>query len=178
MIAISPETAALTRLKHQLLHWASTHEYCAVFDNCGSDIDQYGEYELLIGVAETASSTNTVLSWEKACSSDFSGKWLMGIFPYELKNAFHTGVFSRHADSVPVPEVAVFAPDTVIAIRRGSYSPEVLHGNKAILEHIFPEIHPSPTLPAVIFQANFTETESSTPFAACSNTLRMAIFMK
>ncbi len=135
----------------------------AVLDNCQSEADQYGQYELLVGVAGLGGKRYD--TWASLQQAD--PHWLMGVFPYELKNQFEPRLHSRNRPIISFPEVAWFEPETLLMIPRG--------------ESILYEVRPAgiqpfelPALPATfqqdispppVFTGNFTR-------AAYLNTIR------
>ncbi|MFK7972413.1 MAG: aminodeoxychorismate synthase component I [Bacteroidia bacterium] len=109
-------------LRKRILHWAAGFPYAQVLDNCGTTIDRYGEYELLVGVGLEHAAVDT---WEKA-SSLLAQQWLMGAFPYDLKNIFEPGLKSNNKALFDLPEVALFQPATIVALKRGSHELEII----------------------------------------------------
>lgn len=116
---------SLKNLKNRLLSWAATYPYAVVLDNCQSEIDRYGKYEFLVGVA--AETAPRIEQW-----ADFPAKvttWLMGLIPYELKNVLEPHLHTQLSTLMDWPEVALFQPEVVLAIPRGQQEIRCLHGN-------------------------------------------------
>lgn len=101
--------------KSAILHWAAQWPYALVLDNCASTTDRYGQYELLVGVAQQPE--NEINTWEKL--STYSG-WAMGLLPYNLKNNFEKNLTKDINHFINFPEIAWFIPEKVVAIRRDS----------------------------------------------------------
>lgn len=128
----------------------------AVLDNCQSEIDQYGQYELLVGVA--SQSGNRYETWASLQQAD--SRWLMGVFPYELKNQFESRLHSRHKPLISFPEVAWFEPETLLMIPRGESTLYEVHPtgiHPFELPALLPTFHKG-TPPPPVFTSNFTKT--------------------
>ncbi|MEL6672355.1 MAG: anthranilate synthase component I family protein [Bacteroidota bacterium] len=110
-----PLQGELSTTKQQLLRWASRFPYFAFYDNCEQATDQHGAYELLIGVGQTYAPT--IERWQDL--PDHPEQWLMGLFPYELKNILEPHLHSQHQAWVQWPELSLFVPETVLYIPRG-----------------------------------------------------------
>lgn len=103
-------------LKEQVLDWAQSFPYFAVLDNCGSETDRYGKYELLAGVS---TGENKGLYTRLCDLPTVPANWLMGVFPYELRHTLNPDLTSRLEPPVAFPEVAWFEPEVLLFIRRG-----------------------------------------------------------
>lgn len=142
---------ALDFWKEKLLHWAQAFPYALYLDSCGSEMDRYGQYELLVGVGKK----QVITSWDQL--KNFQGNWLFGGLPYELKSQFEPSLQNTSAENISFPEVAFFVPETVIYIPKGE--------SYLYVEGKYPdweEILQQPVLPAEQedvpdFQSNFTK---------------------
>lgn len=132
---------SLSETKSRLLAWASTFPYCAFLENCDQTVDQYGQFELILGVGKKDAQTFT--TWDQLQLQ--TDCWLMGIFPYELKHKFEARASSHLAPLVDFPEVALFVPQVVILIRRGGKSAYIVGEEEWGIEGI---THPIATAPA------------------------------
>ena len=103
-------------LKAKTLFWASKYPYCLFLDNCGSQVDVYGQYELLLGVSRGGPTVEHYATWQGLST----GKWLMGGIPYDLKNRFEPTLPSPKAAMWAFPEVAFFEPSVIAYVKRGS----------------------------------------------------------
>lgn len=131
----------------------SGFHYAAIFENCESKVDKYGEYEFIIAVANA--DTQTFTTWESLSKS--SDIWRVGILPYELKQLFEATLTTSKKVEIPFPEVAFFVPQCIILQKKGENSLEIL-GQKAIAQAIFSAVENIDT-PTIIsdFEANFSK---------------------
>lgn len=107
---------AFEGLKECLLAFGARFPYCVVLDSAHSQMDRYGNYEFLLGVAGPA--TRKYQSWEAFSESEANGQWKFGLFSYELKNQFEPILSSEHPASIPVPELFFFEPEIVIGMAK------------------------------------------------------------
>ena len=150
------DPATLDTVKTQLLRWASQFSYCLFLDNCESEVDRYGQYEVLVGIGKQGAAIQHFEEMEAV-----HNQWIMGGLPYELRHRFEPSLM-REEGRPERPEVAFFVPETVISIRRGA-SELVIEGpenevEKWIFSPPLPIIHPSSNIPPD-FSSNFTQTE-------------------
>ncbi len=146
-------------LKTQLLRWANQYSYCLFLDNCQSAVDRYGQYELLVGVAEN--ERKAIRDFPHLQAALGQAQWLMGGLPYELRHQFEP-VLARKRGETSWPEVAFFVPETIVSIRRGSHELKI-EGPLGDLDKWL-ETPPEPisansyqTPP--VFHANFSKSE-------------------
>ena len=106
----------IAQTKKALLQYAAKFPFCAYLDNCESEVDKYGKYELLVAVA--GENAQLIRTWEemKLAKKD----WLFGILPYELKNVFESNLQTTKEAEIPFSEVLFFVPETVWGLKRGS----------------------------------------------------------
>lgn len=147
MQKISPQN--LPQIKQALLHYAAQFPFCAYLDNCESEADKYGKYELLVAVA--GENAQLIRSWAEMKKNE--KKWLFGILPYELKNIFETKLTQTTESEIPFSEVAFFVPETIWRIRRGENELEILGIERDFSENI--SIKTSNE--NIQFQSNFTK---------------------
>lgn len=144
---------ALDFWKEKLLQWADSYPYAMYLDSCGSVVDRYGRYELLIGVGQKAVGD----SWESL--SKLSGNWLMGGLPYDLKKQFEPSLSTQAAEGISFPETAFFVPETVIYIPKGeSYlyvEGKYPDWDQILQQPAFPEQQVAPPT----FESNFSKAE-------------------
>jgi len=104
--------------KAYLMQQMAAFPYMSWMDSCGSEVDRYGKYAFLAGIASDASRLQN--SWEMLAPA---GDWYMGGLPYELKNRFETGLITAQDSLLSWPEVAFFIPEIVLYQTRNS--PEI-----------------------------------------------------
>lgn len=142
---------ALDFWKEKLLHWAQGFPYALYLDSCGSEIDRYGRYELLVGVG----SKQVIHSWEEL--KHVQGQWLLGGLPYELKKVFEPSLQDSTSASISFPEVAFFVPETVLYIPKGEsylYVEGTFPDWDQILQQDFPQ---EKSIGKPPFQSNFSK---------------------
>lgn len=100
----------------------SLFQYAAIFENCESKVDKYGEYEYIVGFANA--DTQTFTTWEALAKSE--NIWRMGILPYELKQLFEPTLSTQKKIEIPFPEVAFFVPECIVLKKRDADFPEIL----------------------------------------------------
>ncbi|MEM6262197.1 MAG: aminodeoxychorismate synthase component I [Bacteroidota bacterium] len=102
-------------VKHRLLNWAAEFPYICFLDNCESEIDQYGEWELLLGIGnEDAPRATSAQEMEQLQS----GSWWMGGLSYDLKNHYEPILETQSEASIEFPGCALFSPTGLIGLRR------------------------------------------------------------
>lgn len=105
-------TPAITR--RRLLRWASEFPQVCWLDNCGSEIDQEGRIEWMLGVGAGSGIT----SWEEWQAS--RGSWIMGAIPYEWKSRSDERLQSAISPQIDWPEISGFVPDLLLIKLRNS----------------------------------------------------------
>jgi para-aminobenzoate synthetase component 1 len=140
----------LSQLKKSLLHYAAKFPFCAYLDNCESDIDKYGKYELLVAVA--SENAQQITSWEQMKNAPKT--WLFGILPYELKHVFEENLQRATESEMSFSEVAFFVPETLWYLKRGEKELKIW-GKECDFETKIPEKNAQ--LP-LSFQSNFTKS--------------------
>lgn len=103
--------------------------YVALFQNCQTTQDRYGEWEWLLGLGDA--QTSLLTSWEALKNSPQS--WKMGILPYQLKALFQPKCPNPFPAEIELPEVAFFVPQWVLGLRRNATEWEVLAGELSAL---------------------------------------------
>lgn len=148
----------LTAARRRLLYWLSQFPYAAWLDSCQSDIDRYGRYQWLAGVATAQAPRLT--KWQDLPQAE--GRWWLGALPYELKNRLEPRLHSRHAPPVAWPELAFFAPELLIEWPRGADylrlhadTPDWLDQAEAVLQGPTPA--PLPVGPPPAFHSSFDQ---------------------
>jgi len=142
---------ALDFWKEKLLHWAQTFPYALYLDSCGSEMDQYGRYELLVGVGRK----QVINSWDQL--KNHQGQWLLGGLPYDLKSQFEPSLQETSIESTRFPETSFFVPETVIYIPKGE-SYLYVEGKYPDWDHILRQaFFPAEQEDKPDFQSNFTK---------------------
>lgn len=103
--------------------------YVALFQNCKTTQDRYGEWECLLGLGDGQATVLT--SWEALKNGPKS--WKMGILPYQLKALFQPKCPNPFPAEIEFPEVAFFVPQWVLGLRRNATDWEVLAGEISAL---------------------------------------------
>ena len=104
--------------KQSLLTFGAAFPHCVVLDSANSKVDQYGQYELLLGVASAHTATYKI--WDDLKSAEQNQQWKFGVFTYELKDRFEPILESQNPASIPFPELYFFEPDIVIGLPKNS----------------------------------------------------------
>lgn len=148
--------------KRKLLHWAASHAYCVCLDSCATSVDQYGQYDFLIGVAvgDNALLVNGLDALEDGMLAD-SNVWRFGYFSYDLKAAIEPRLTNELPASISADAMQFFVADVVIAKLRDSdvvrfecgYSAEILREIEA------QAVASSEVIDFSGFESNFTEVE-------------------
>lgn len=142
---------ALDFWKEKLLDWAQTFPYALYLDSCGSEMDRYGRYELMVGVGRE----QVIGTWEEL--SKTHGTWLMGGLPYDLKQQFEPRLQEESRESIRFPEVAFFVPETVVYIPKGE-SYLYVEGNHPDWDNILKQpVISTKQVNQPDFQSNFTK---------------------
>ncbi|MEO1452089.1 MAG: hypothetical protein AAFV07_21335, partial [Bacteroidota bacterium] len=160
-----PAGPSIQAEKNALLYWASQFPYVAVYDNGASDIDRYGEYEFLLGVAPEKASVFT----QAAQLSHLPSTWLMGILSYELKNTYEPKLHTHQRPWVNFPVVTLFEPEYVLALKKNRQTWECLKSPtdieyplnwKELLadEGQFPPLGKAPEFRAMVNQSDYLAT--------------------
>lgn len=110
------DSASLLSQKQKLIYWAAAYKYAAVFDSNGYG-DRYGEYDLLIAVAEKPHKINTEKVFEEVEKLHQNNNWLFGYFGYDLKNQTEN-LSSNNPDKTGFPGCFFFSPDKLLAVKR------------------------------------------------------------
>ncbi|MBX7242624.1 MAG: anthranilate synthase component I family protein [Bacteroidia bacterium] len=105
---------------------SSQYPYVAFFTSAGSMTDQYGEYEWILGFAD--SSATLLTQWSSL--EKIQGEWLTGILPYELKNVFEPTLNSNHNPEIEFPEVAFFVPQCLVYLKKKATRIHVAKGKE------------------------------------------------
>jgi para-aminobenzoate synthetase component 1 len=92
-------------------------------------MDRYGQYELLIGVADQKANVfRRLVELEGGMLENDQG-WYFGGLSYDLKNEMEPRLFTSGKAAIPFPETYFFEANTVIALRKGEEKLEVLQGD-------------------------------------------------
>lgn len=118
------QTQATETLKESLLAWAADFDYAVFLDSCNTSIDQYGDYEFILGVADR--DTETCTSWEELEEKAGEGNqaWWFGSLTYDAKNELEPKLRSDNPPAIPFPNLVFFRAETVIYQRRGESNVE------------------------------------------------------
>jgi para-aminobenzoate synthetase component 1 len=145
-----------------LLHWAAAQSHCVFLDTCDTTVDQYGQYDFLLGVARKASPviTRDLASLEAAVSEEPLA-WRFGFLGYELKAEIEPRLRSELKAAVDVGPMEFFVADVVISKRRGS---DMLVFELGFSEQLVAEIKRHPITLCEVhdftgFVSNFSEEE-------------------
>ncbi len=108
-------------LKESLLAWAADFDYAVFLDSCNTSVDQYGEYEFILGVADRDSEV--CQSWGEVVERVGSnpGVWWFGCLSYDAKNELEPKLSSTNPTIFPFPNLIFFQAETVIYQRRGEH---------------------------------------------------------
>ncbi len=96
--------------------YAMQQRYFMVLDSCQRP-DEYGKYQWL--VAATLEEPQLIIQAD-AVPQKAEENWLFGLLPYELKITVEPSTHTRHAPTLPWPEVAFFVADLVCYQLRGA----------------------------------------------------------
>ena len=108
-------------LKQKLLHWAAQYPYCVFLDSCDTQVDRYGQYDFLMGVAlPNCGREYRSLDALKTGLAGHSHAWAFGVLTYDLKNSIEAKLQTEVAAAIPFPEMQFFSPEIVISKRRDS----------------------------------------------------------
>ncbi len=118
--------------KERLLYYSQSFPFAAVYDSCESRVDQYGQYEWLMGVANRHARTFT--EWKNLKGN--LGKWWMGVLPYELKTQFEPSVSSLHEPWINWPEVAFFQPELLVQVFRNEQTIHLQSHDESLLAEV------------------------------------------
>ncbi len=142
-------------IKESLLAWAEGFDYAVFLDSCQSQVDRYGKYEFILGVADR--ETETCQTWEEVTQKIGEG-WWFGSLTYDAKNTFEPNLSTQNPKSIPFPELLFFRAETVIFQRRGSDTIESYPNYSIHLAEgrTLPELSVKLKTP---FQSNFTPEE-------------------
>lgn len=113
--------------KKSLLAWAASHPCCLYLDSCGTEVDRYGAWDYLIGIAGEGAAL--LEEWEMLDKQlKEAPGWWFGALTYEIKNDIETQLQSRNTAAIPFPKLLFFKAETVIGQRKGEKGPQVIHG--------------------------------------------------
>ena len=145
--------------RRRLLAWAESFPYAAIYDSCQTQVDRYGRYDWLMGVA--AADALRLTRWEEWAEAP--PRWWMGGLPYELKNRFEPKLHTRIPAYVAWPEVAFFSPQILIERSRVNgglrVQAETIEGLQAVVGLLSQSLALPATweeLPALRWQGNFS----------------------
>ena len=151
-------THTLTELKESLLAWAAGFDYAVFLDSCQTDIDRYGEYEFILGVADQ--EAETCQTWEEVEEKIGHGPpaWWFGSLTYGARTEFEPNLKEENPAAIPFPKLVFFQAETVIYQRRGS---ETIESFPDIALHLaegrkLPELEVNPEGP---LKSNFSANE-------------------
>lgn len=102
-----------------------------VLDSCSTRVDRYGEYEMLIAVADSTAKVLRKLTELEATLEESSQHWYFGGLSYDLKNQMEQRLHTSGKAAVPFPEICFFEAAVVIAQVKGESQFEFLRGNAA-----------------------------------------------
>ena len=147
--------------KQKLLHFAAKQTYCVFLDSCSTEIDQYGQFDFLVGfsLSESPKTYSNLESLEDAISHD-PFAWRFGIFGYELKNSLYPRLKDEFV-AADFPEMLFFQADVVVAKRKGS---KWLNFERGYTPELFAEIKKTVVQPAKVaafdnFSSNFSQEQ-------------------
>ena len=110
---------SLSKVKHQLLHWAQHFDSVCYLDSNTYDQGLYSEYEGLLAVGQ---QNQTIYHFSKTDPFEQlrsfhkkTGGWLFGYLSYDLKNNIEK-LSSQNADRIQLPEMHFFQPSYLIKI--------------------------------------------------------------
>lgn len=163
----------MDRYQQSLLAHASCFPYCAVYDSCHTDIDRYGDYEFLMGLAlPSAEVCRTRVELEAALAAE-PDAWWMGAFSYDYKNALEPKLHSDHAAVVPFPELYFFKPLCVVGLKRGNKQIRLLYGSGMPVEGA--HLAELPDDPGLILEEDFQSQFSKEDYIAAVEAVRAYI---
>ncbi|MBE7174897.1 MAG: anthranilate synthase component I family protein [Mucilaginibacter polytrichastri] len=110
------DAAWLLSHKYHVLRWAAGFRF-AVYLDSNTYPDPFGEYELLISVAEKALSLREGSVFDDLSSALANDQWLFGYLGYDLKNETEN-LSSANADPAGFADACLFHPEKSIALRR------------------------------------------------------------
>lgn len=96
-------------------------------------MDRFGEYELLIAVADSNANVYHKLPEIEAALEGNSHSWYFGGLSYDLKNEMEERLQTTGKATIPFPEIGFFEAQIVIAQLKGAGEFEVLKGNSKAL---------------------------------------------
>ncbi|MFN0202924.1 MAG: anthranilate synthase component I family protein [Bacteroidia bacterium] len=148
---ISPEELPI--YKNALLHWANKFTYCVLLDNCQSEVDKYGEFECMVGVA----GENAKLIQDIDTFQAIENQWLLGVFSYDLKNEIEPSLTKKAVKEIDLGNLAFFVPETLVCIYRNSLE-IVVEGKPLIWKDLFENKFPNKEINDVpLFHSNFSQ---------------------
>jgi len=130
--------------KQRLIAWASQFPYAMVVDNCNSTVDQYGEYELLMGVANQL-STRTITNYQALTKTQEATNrpFLMGVLTYRLRKTLETSVEANKPAYTSFPDIAFFEPKHILYIKRAQ---QILYIESIDANQVYEEVLQTPPL--------------------------------
>jgi para-aminobenzoate synthetase component 1 len=149
----------LRELKDRLLSVSRRFPYAMMLDNCESGVDRYGRFELLLGLG--GSGCRRITDWDALKRfATLEDSWLMGAFPYELKNLLEPSLSTLAPESIAFPETAIFVPEIVIAVERDSAEVRFLgDGAEELIRNLPPPDFQEKIGKSPQFQSNFSRAE-------------------
>jgi len=113
------QLTSLSKVKHQLLHWAQHFDPVCYLDSNEYSQGLYGEYEGLLAVGQQKQTTyhfskadpfKQLRNFHKKM-----GGWLFGYLSYDLKNNIEK-LSSQNTDRIQFPEMHFFQPSYLVKI--------------------------------------------------------------
>ncbi|MFN8397590.1 MAG: anthranilate synthase component I family protein [Bacteroidia bacterium] len=149
-------------LRRQFLHWAARQSACVCLDNCGSEVDRYGQNAFLLGVATRSNpvSYGSLDELDEALAQGGHG-WLFGFLSYELKGEVEPRLVDGLEARVAFPAMRFFRADVVVRISHAEGDIVVEQGySEALMQEVnaadvgmdFSGVFPG-------FQSNFTKEQ-------------------
>jgi para-aminobenzoate synthetase component I len=149
-------------MRRRLLHWAAAQPYCAWLESCGSDVDRYGKYEYILGIATglDADVYHDLADLEDAMRHEKMA-WRFGFLSYELKAEIEPRLETDLPSSVEFPNMGMFKADVVISKERGSDEIVFEHGwSEQVMKAIaMAAVHKGGVSGFSGFESNFDKAE-------------------
>lgn len=141
--------------RQKLLRWAARFYHCAFYDSCSSTLDQYGEFEIVVGVAGADAEIVNSLG------SLINGDWAFGYVSYDYKNELEERLHSNGRHTIEADPVRFFRPDVVVLKRRDSNDLEIISDDDvdAVFEAILSTSVTAAERQSLTWKSNFDQDE-------------------
>ena len=138
---------SLSKVKHQLLHWAQHFDTVCYLDSNTHSQGKYGPYEGLLAVGQQKQiiyhfSKTDPFEQLRKFHKKTSG-WLFGFLSYDLKNHIEK-LSSQNADRIQFPEMHFFQPSYLIKFFQDKIE---ISSHKESPAELWKIIQKSPTTP-------------------------------